>query len=76
MEGEYDFLNEVAKVLVIVSSHIANPLVSVGISLLAHREGKGPVDVGEDHLLLVCFHLELLPHVHSAAIIKIYIKLI
>lgn len=51
MKGEGDLLNEIAEIFIVDSSHVADPLVRVAVSLLAHRKGQRTVYVGKYYLL-------------------------
>lgn len=51
MQGEGDLLDEVAEILIVDASHVADPLMRVAVSLLAHREGQRAVNVGKHYLL-------------------------
>lgn len=54
MQLEYNFLDEIAQILVIDSPDVADPAVRVGLlALLAEREGEGAVDIGEDDLFVI-----------------------
>lgn len=62
VEGEGDLLNEIAEILIVDSSHVADPLMRVAVSLLAHRKGQRAVYVGEYYLLSLRVLLLLLHH--------------
>ena len=54
MQLEYNFLDEIAQILVIDSPDVADPAVRVWLlPLLAEREGEGAVDIGEDDFFVI-----------------------
>jgi hypothetical protein len=61
MESEYDFGDKVAKIFVVVSSHIAYPFMCIWISLLSHWEGKWPIDIRK-HKLIYLFAIIFIEH--------------
>lgn len=66
MQLEDNLLDEIAEILVVDSSDVADPAVCVGLlSFFAQREGKGAVYIWKDHFSVIVLLIFL--KLHSAA---------